>query len=232
VKAFYLLLLFLPATFSVTGQSLNYPQIFGDDWKKAGEFISSNREWMIPLFKKYNVNYNEAVAVIFPELVRYSALRDKMEITLLKTLYINLGKDYSNFSVGHFQMKPYFAEKIRETASELPTRRLRKMVDDSLKYEDIRIYRQAIVKDLEDINSQTYYLILFMKICRDKFRTDSMEVTNRIIFLATAYNTGFYKTEQEIMEMTDKKFFSTKLVAKEHYSYSDISLFWYNHNTK
>ena len=38
--------------------------------------------------------------VIFPELVRYSAIRDKMEITLLKTLYRNLGEDYADFSVG------------------------------------------------------------------------------------------------------------------------------------
>ena len=91
-------------------QSLNYPEIFGDDWKKAMLFESENRSWMEPILAKNHISYPLAVAVIFPELVRYSALRDKMEITLLKALYINLGDDYANFSIGQFQMKPSFAE--------------------------------------------------------------------------------------------------------------------------
>ena len=43
------------------------------------------------------------MSVVFPELVRYSALRDKMEITLLKALYINVGRDYANFSLAIFR---------------------------------------------------------------------------------------------------------------------------------
>jgi len=211
-------------------QSINYPELFGDDWEKAEEFISDNQEWIAPILKKYNVSYGEAMAVVFPELVRYSALRDKMEITLLKALYINLGKDYANFSIGHFQMKPYFAEKIRETCSDLPGRRLRKLVSDSTGYDDMRIYRSAIISDLEDVKMQISYLLLFMRICKDKFKTGEMDELSRVRFLATAYNAGFYKTEAEIRKMVDKKYYSTKIVAKDHYSYSDISVFWYRKN--
>jgi hypothetical protein len=209
---------------------LNYPEIFGPDWKKAEEFLKDNHSWFAPLMKKYDVSYNEAAAVVFPELVRYSALRDKMEITLLKTLYINLGKDYANFSIGQFQMKPYFAEKIRERASELPFRKLRRQVLDSAGYSDIKDYRESIVNDLEDIKKQAIYLVLFMRICSEKFNTVRMDETERIKFLATAYNAGFYKTEEEIRMMTDRKYYSTKLIAKERYSYSDISVYWYTEN--
>ena len=215
---------------SLSAQALNYPEIFGDDWKKADEFITSNKNWIAPVLKKYDVEFNEAIAIIFPELVRYSALRDKIEITLLKALYINKGKDYANFSIGLFQMKPYFAEKIRETASEMPYRKMRKLVTDSAGYKDIISYRVSIVNDLEDVRMQIRYLILFIRICHDKFNTTSMNETDRIRFMATAYNTGFYKTDSEIRAMMDKKYFSTKLIAKEHYSYSDISVFWYKKN--
>ena len=52
---------------------------------------------MEPVLAKNHISYPLAVAVIFPELVRYSALRDKMEITLLKALYINLGDRLCKF---------------------------------------------------------------------------------------------------------------------------------------
>lgn len=225
-----LIILQLFISFCLNGQSLNYPEIFGKDWDKAEEFISDNKGWITPMLKKYDVSYPEAIAVIFPELVRYSALRDKIEITLLKTLYINLGKDYANFSIGQFQMKPYFAEKIREACSGMPARKLRKIVSDSTGYDDMRLYRSAIVSDLEDVKMQISYLVLFMRICRDKFSIDKMDGLTRVKFLATAYNTGFYKTEAEILAMIDKKYYSTGLSAKEYYSYSDISVFWYRNN--
>lgn len=224
----YCLPVFLFLSRPLLSQSLNYQEIFGNNWKKAEEFLSQNKDWMIPVFRKYNIDYNEAMAVIFPELVRYSALRDKIEITLLKALYINKGKEYANFSIGQFQMKPYFAEKIRETASDLPYRKLRKMIIDSTGYNDIKSYRASIVNDLEDIKMQVRYLILFMKISQDKFNTSEMNDSSCVKFLATAYNTGFYKTEPEIRGMIDKKYFSTKLIAGEHFSYSDISVYRYN----
>ena len=88
---------------------INYRETFGRDWDKALSFVAENRNWIAPELEQYNVSYPVAIAVIFPELVRYSALRDKIEITLLKALYINLGEEYANFSIGPFQMKPSFA---------------------------------------------------------------------------------------------------------------------------
>ena len=104
-------------------QSLNYSEIFGEDWTKAETFEKENRSWMEPVLAKNHISYPLAIAIIFPEFVRYSALRDKMEISLLKTLYINLGEDYANFSIGQFQMKPSFAELIRDQAPAFLQRR-------------------------------------------------------------------------------------------------------------
>jgi hypothetical protein len=223
-----IILLLLSVAFNIKSQSLNYPEIFGDDWKKAEQFVADNEKWIRPVLEKYKIDFNEAISVVFPELVRYSALRDKMEITLLKALYINLGKDYANFSIGHFQMKPSFAETVINEGMKL-TGRKKPMVRDSTGYEDIRSYRAAIVSSLEDIHFQLDYLVVFFKIIYKNSGLKNMDEQSRIRFLATAYNYGPLHSEKEIKDMMERKFYSTKLVSKELWCYSDISLYWYNH---
>jgi hypothetical protein len=208
-------------------QTLNYPGIFGDDWKKAMLFESENRSWMESILAKNHISYPLAVAVIFPELVRYSALRDKMEITLLKTLYINLGEDYANFSIGHFQMKPSFAELVREQGNSVLGRRSGISFKRRSEYDNVNDYRKSIVNDLEDPKTEFCYLVAFIKICEKNFRTNRMDEISSLKFLATAYNYGINKSSSEIEKMADKKYFNTKLFKTENYSYTDVSLFWY-----
>jgi hypothetical protein len=230
---FSIILLFLTGfNKPCSAQILNYQDIFGQDWKKAELFVSENEQWMKPAFDKYNTPYKIGVAVIFPELIRYSALRDKMEVTLLKALYINLGAAYANFSVGYFQMKPSFAEKIYEMAPAAMGRRSKSLFKDKSQYADSVTYRASIVEDMEDPGMQLNYLIAFFRICEYRFNLKGMDETSKLKFLATAYNSGFYRNIHEIEIMEDKKFFNTKLFKTENYSYADVSLFWYNQSGK
>jgi len=209
-------------------QSVAYSEVFGSDWDKALSYEKENRSWMKPILEKSNIPYDLAIAVIFPELVRYSALRDKMEITLLKALYINLGETYANFSIGQFQMKPSFAEIIRREAPAVTERRsdiIFKQPDD---FDNISDYRKSIVTDLEDPKSEFVYLVAFIKIADRKFRTGRMNERDRVKFLATAYNFGINKSKEEIDGMADKKYFNTKLFKTQNYSYAEVSLFWYD----
>jgi hypothetical protein len=208
-------------------QSLNYEVIFGDDWEKAILFESENRSWMEPVLARNHISYPFAIAVIFPELVRYSALRDKMEITLLKALYINLGESYANFSIGQFQMKPSFAEMVGEQAPDVLGRRSGITFKRRSEYDDIKSYRKSIVQDLEDPKTQFNYLIAFLKICEKKFRTSRNDDISSLKFQATAYNYGIDKSSAQVENMINKKFFNTKLFNTENYSYADVSLFWY-----
>lgn len=207
-------------------QQTDYKKIFGTDWAKAEAFVSENKNWMKQLSGKYDVEYSEAIAMVFPELVRYSALRDKMEITLLKALYINLGEDYANFSIGQFQMKPSFAEALHKKAPMLKGR-LKKLFQEKSKSDDIKKYRSAIVRDLENPESQFLYLIAFLKICENVYPLEDIDEDERLRFLATAYNYSFQKSFDEVNKMTGKKFFYTKLVRGDSYSYADISVYWY-----
>src|SRR5674476_1475160 len=139
----YFLLSFFTLLFNtVWSQSINYQEVFGDDWKKAQAFERDNRSWMEPILAKNHISYPIAIAIVFPELVRYSALRDKMEITLLKTLYVNLGEDYANFSIGQFQMKPSFAEMIREQWPAVSGRRSGITFIQKPDFDDIKDFRK------------------------------------------------------------------------------------------
>lgn len=215
---------------SSRGQDLDYSLVFGKDWEKAEEFVASNETWIRAVLRREKIDYHTAVAIIYPELIRYSALRDKMEVTLLKALYVSLGADYANFSVGNFQIKPAFAELVSESFSKGQGRRSGLKVPLRNHFENDHEYRAAVVKSLEDPHTAINYVILFIRLCKDRFDTENMSDTERITFLSTAYNFGFSESREAIEAMTDKKFFSAKLVATEFYSYSDISLFWYSKN--
>jgi hypothetical protein len=219
-----LLIVMLPSAFS---QAIDYENVFGDDWRKAEAFEKENRSLIEPLLKHNHISYPLAIAVIFPELVRYSALRDKMETTLLKTLYINLGEYYANFSIGHLQMKPSFAETIRSQAPKFMGRKSEIVFKDSSEFDDIKNFRKSIVNDLEDTMTQFSYLIAFFKICEKKYKTENMNEIEKVKFLSTAYNYGLDKSAEQIDFMMDKRFFNTKLFKTENYSYSEVSLCWY-----
>ncbi len=211
----------------IFSQQADYKLIFGGDWDKAGSFLAENETWMKQLAKKYDVSYPEAVAIVFPELIRYSALRDKIEITLLKSLYIYKGEDYADFSIGQFQMKPSFAEAIHKNVKFL-SGQLRNQFRPRINTKDITKYRSSVVSDLEQSESQFLYLIGFIKICESVYDLQDMNAVQRIKFLATAYNYSFEKSFEAVKGMIDRKFFYAKLIKTESYSYSDISIYWYN----
>ena len=215
---------------SCLSQSVNYQDLFGDDWNKAVTFEKENRSWIEDVLAKNHISYPLAISIVFPELVRYSALRDKMEITLLKTLYVNLGEDYANFSIGQFQMKPSFAEMITKQAPAVMEQRSGITFKKSSDFDDIKDFRKTIIKNLEDPVSQINYLIAFIRICEKNFKSDGKDEFSEVKFLSTAYNFGFNRKEADIESMIDKKFFNTKLLNGEKYSYSDVSLFWYKQN--
>lgn len=213
---------------SATSQSIDYKTVFGPDWSKAEAYEAENRVWIEPLLKQYKISYPLAVAIIFPELVRYSALRDKMETTLLKTLYVNLGEYYANFSVGQLQMKPSFAETVRNQSSSFLNNRSGIVFINETEFSDIKNYRKSIVTDLEDPRIQFKYLIAFIKICEKRYKTNRMDELTRVRFLATVYNYGIDKSTDQVYNMIDKKYFNIKPFKSETYSYSDISVFWYS----
>jgi hypothetical protein len=224
-----LTLLLVLAGLKANGQNqlLNYPDIFGNDWQKALSFLEENKGWMKPALSRVNIPYDEAVAVVFPELVRYSALRDKMEITMLKTLYRNLGDDYANFSIGVFQVKPAFAEEIHERVFAGTDKDLKALFRKRSSFPNERLYRASIISDLENPETELNYVIAFYRICEKRFGDEWPDRESKIRLFATAYNTGRLSNRKDVEAMYDSKFFNTKLFKTENYPYADVALYWY-----
>jgi hypothetical protein len=218
--------------YSGHAQSLNYAEVFGSDWQKALTFLDENNTWIKPALDRFDIPFNELIAVVFPELVRYSALRDKMEISMLKTLYRNLGDDYADFSIGVFQIKPSFAEEILERVFSATDKELRSLFRKKTSFPNKRLFRASIISDLENPETELNYLIAFYSICERQFGKELNDAESRIKLFATAYNTGKLKNAKDIEAMSDKKFFNTGLFKTENYSYSDVSLYWYSQYCK
>ncbi|HEX2921697.1 MAG TPA: hypothetical protein VHO50_11090 [Bacteroidales bacterium] len=227
MEKYFIALCFLLIQIPSRGQNFDYREIFGDNWLKAEAFEKANANWMAQILDENSIPYNVALAVIFPELVRYSALRDKMETTLLKTLYVNLGDQYANFSVGQFQIKPTFAELIRTESARLTINDRFRLPDE---FNNISDYRKSIVADLEDTRQSFMYIVAFIKICEVKFNLNTLDEETKIRFLASAYNTGIDHAYDKIIKISENRFFTTNLIGSEKYSYSDVSAYWYRIN--
>ena len=97
---------------SSTAFSINYQKEFGDDWTQAEEFVKEHRAEWKKIFEEFEVDADIAIAIVFPELIRYSRWQDAIETAAVNGLYVAGGKEKANFSIGRFQMKPSFAEEI------------------------------------------------------------------------------------------------------------------------
>jgi hypothetical protein len=211
----------------IKAQDADYRILFGSHWETAEDYVTANEKWMRQACENHDISYPFAVAIIFPELVRYSALRDRIEISLLKTLYINLGEEYADFSVGPFQMKPSFAETVIERVFYIDDRSLKKKFRSETSFKEERDFRSSIVKSLEDQENEFYYLIAFIKLCDKEFASEWGNLSEKLAYYSTAYNCGLDKDKVFIKNMMGKKFFSIKIFKGETYSYSDVSRFWY-----
>ncbi|MBN1768324.1 MAG: hypothetical protein JXR50_02420 [Prolixibacteraceae bacterium] len=171
-----------------------------------------------------------ASAVIYPELLRYSILRDKIEIGALKTLYIQYGSNYANFSIGPFQMKPTFAEKIEKECLkyQLPFF----TANDTLHTTHTRALR---VKKLSESEGQVQYLLAFLVVTRLLFvNYPFSSIEEEVRLYATAYHTGCLNDIEKIKQIQHQKYYHTDLWPDKntvYHNYARIALYGYKHST-
>ena len=201
-----------------------YYNIFGNDYKSALIFFKKNKELIKSTFKKYNIESEIIISALFPERIRYSIVQDFFETEALSTIYVSYGSTYVDFSIGEFQIKPSFVEKLEEyikTSSKLQDKYLHLFP----KTRDVKKKRKNIVSNLKSLKYQLFYISVFYDILIEKFDLLSMNKTKKINFTASAYNYGFHNTKQEISDNFKSKYFpyGTKYPGKQ-YSYTNIAL--------
>ena len=201
----------------------DYPKTFGHDYERAVQFFEK-KKWMDEVIFSQGLNPKEVKAIVFPELIRYSALQDKLETFALESLYVRYGKAYANFSIGEFQIKPSFAEKIEiDFLNLLGDSEIGVRSKDTIQN---TTNRAARVKRLKDKKAMLNYLLMFFKVMEKKYPIWNT-TENKIKFFACAYNANYQKPDKEIFSLISKKFFTTGLISPTKYCYPDISLYYF-----
>jgi hypothetical protein len=209
----------------------DYVKVFGDNYNKANSFIKTRADISLS-FLKNGISPGFAWAIVFPELIRYNSIKDKLELASLYTLYINFGESYANFSVGNFQMKPSFARSLE--ADYLKNRGKLLLAEDfSFDTCETRKARAERIKRLDDINWQTKYLSIFIKLLDYKYDDEVWDNAAKLKFYATAYNAGYWLPKDEIRERENKKCFYIGLFNNdpdEKFNYALISDDYFSHS--
>jgi hypothetical protein len=224
-----LLLVYGASTGQVPGKDsvINYTQIFGDKYTEAEHYLAL-QHWITDTLIAQGISPAFGKSIIFPEVIRYSAIRDKLELQGLFTLYVQYGTKYSNFSVGRFQMKPSFARLVERDVSMLPG--IFGTASGSVDTLDTPEARLSRVKRLESPEWQLQYLIWFIKIMDQRYGAIYQgETTDKLKFYATAYNCGYTNTAQVIRQNMQKNSFHTAIFSSDVcYNYGDIACAYYS----
>ncbi len=206
----------------------DYREIFGTEYEYAVSTIGQS-SWPDSL-ARHGIDPAFALAIVFPELIRYSSISDYIEVKAIEVLYVRYGKDYADFSIGHFQMKPAFAEHIEADILQYRLEdhhpelsHLHPSVVDS-----IGIRKERIIR-LQDEKYQLLYLEAFIRIM-DKLYPGLGKATpaEKLSFYSAAYNCGYEKGDKVIKWNGDKGYFYLGMdITGQKYVYSEISLDYY-----
>lgn len=208
--------------------SPDYHEVFGEHYTRAVQYLEELDLVSDSIFQHFDVDKEILHAVVFPELIRYSMIVDYLQVASLELVYVNTG--LADFSIGKFQIKPSFAERIEKYFLE-DSARLGEFSElfDYRVDDPVEIRKQRLGR-LKSAKSQLMYLAGFARIMEIRY-PDMPEWSDEytLRFLSTAYNHDFEAEQEEIEEYSKKQFFPWG-TSKEsvRYNYSDISWFYFN----
>lgn len=216
-------------TGSFCGYTIDYRKEFGGAYADALAYVQANA-WMVDSLTAYGIDGNAGIAVVFPELLRYSAIKDCLETASLRVLYVQFGHPYANFSIGRFQMKPSFAETVEQQWMQQPEEWRSGFCLDTA---DTPVARKQRLQRLCTAEGQVRYLAMFIRLTASRLPelpdfTDSLGLR----LLATAYNYSCTACYNELLLRSQCPRFSTDWLPgpkrSRYYNYADISLYYYN----
>jgi hypothetical protein len=222
VRTLFLFLVFAGA--AAGGFSLDaaaYRQTFSRDCRIAEQHAAAVRPLLRDALDGDEALTRIGLAVIYPELTRYSYIRDGFETAALEVSYI-VGGDV-DYSIGLLQMKPSFAKMLEADAGGALRTRYPQLFTSG---RDDREDRSLRVGRLKNLSSQTTYLAVFLRLMETRFPGLRGETAVRIF--SAAYNAGYHRTIGELEVYARRYFFPYGIKHREEqYSYSEIALDYY-----
>jgi len=219
---------------TVTAQELTPREFFGDSYDDAVNYCESQKKGIASLLSGYGISSEEAVSIVFPEIIRYHRFRDFAETLALEVAYVRGGKGLADFSIGRFQMKPSFVEFIEYDL--LNYRDLLLLFNDIVTYssgstgDSIRSER---VGRLKQETWQLKYLACFIQLSEKHFARELNEKPEeRLLILSSAYNKGLKSSYNELKALSATKTFPYGTTKSGRFSYYDVARYFSAHDAK
>ncbi|MDL2261994.1 hypothetical protein LJC11_00640 [Bacteroidales bacterium OttesenSCG-928-I21] len=210
--------------------SQTYQQQYSAECEEAIGFYRTHKAKFDAIALATGLDSRFLFSIVAPEVSQFSYLSNIAETYSLKVLYVQGGKNYSNFSIGYFQMKPSFVEGIEEFLKNNDNLKS-KYQECFIKKDSERETRVERLKRLESIDWQFKYLSVFCDIVTYRFGNKEFDNDNeKLKFYAATYNSGFNKSKEHIEEMKEKSLFPH--FSRNKYKYADIAVYFYENISK
>ena len=207
-----------------------YRRQFDDQWKKADEIVREHHQSWEAVFTSLDADSKVCEAIVFPEILRWSKLKDVFEQAALKDRYIKEGTAGADFSIGLFQMKPSFAEKVEKAWMKSPLCREYGLYFDLM---DTQEARRRRIERLSDERWQCVYLAVFVRLLEEREPSlSAIPATDLVRLLATAYNRDFEASPDSLRKWSSDRTFHLEILPTrntKYCSYADIALEWYEY---
>ena len=207
MKKFLCLFVIIP---SVYAQPKTIADKYTTDYEDALEWIDENQ---LLLQNEWGEHAALLTATVFPEIMRYSWVQNLAETTALELAYVSKGSQTVDFSIGRFQIKPSFVERLIRLKSpqQKITTKLRQEILDQLQTVEGQI---QIIKDFHDFLLQKY---------GNRFPVASEK---QLLYLAAHYNGGLGLSEKSVLNFPSvKKYPWGNRFDGEQDSYFEVALF-------
>lgn len=212
----------------------DFGKSFGVKANAAEIKLNSMQEDFITCTALCNTDVRFMQSIVFPEVMRYNNIKDGVEAESLRTLYVQFGEAYANFSIGLFQMKPTFAEQVEIKSTQLLSQQINQELQLSYTSTDDAVIRQQRVERLLDKDWQLVYLTAFIAICNEIYKHKSFSSkAEKLQWYATIYNAGFDKTDDYIhQKIKQDNFYLSQHMPGKKFKYAAIAGWFYNRTTK
>lgn len=202
------------------------------DMAKMVTYLKTEKDTIIQISNTSTADAREAVSIVFPELIRWSAFQDYLETSSNAILYVQKGKETCDLSIGHFQMRPSFIEQLEEFIEN--NKSLYYLNYVIIKAPTEKEKREIRIARLQQFTWQLRYAHIFWLVAQEKFKNRKfINPEERIRFYATAYNHGFLKPESDIEKWEHKAFFPHGVKYKgNQVCYSNLAVEFYDKYSK
>jgi len=223
----FLLFLFFASNQILAQKIEDYHASHQSEFEEALLWVKNHKQLII---KYLGQDAKKILSIAFPELVRYKAWQDFLEMSSLEIAYVSEGSQQVDFSVGCFQIKPSFVEYLEsQQKNYFLEERYAKYLN--LNHLEKKQARKKRLERLKTPEAQLAYLKIFYKMAQQKFpHLQKLSEKKQLIFLANLYNAGLQCSVLAIEKLEkQKKFPYGKRYKGTQYNYGEISWYFYQH---